>query len=76
MSLSNRQREVATLIAAGLSNRAIAARLGLGRRTVDTHVQHILRKLELQSRVQIGVWVTLHGRRASRAAQGAAARRE
>lgn len=34
--LSDRQREVTSLIAAGMSNRAIASRLGLGRRTVDT----------------------------------------
>jgi non-specific serine/threonine protein kinase len=62
-SLSDRQREVASLIAAGMSNRAIAARLGLGRRTVDTHVRHILRKLGLRSRVQIGVWLVTRSRR-------------
>jgi len=58
-ALSTRQRKVAELIASGLSNPAIAAALGVGRRTVDTHVRHILRKLGLHSRVQIGVWVAL-----------------
>jgi DNA-binding NarL/FixJ family response regulator len=56
--LSDRQRAVAVLVAAGLSNRAIAETLGVGRRTVDTHVRHILRKLGVRSRVQIGVWVS------------------
>lgn len=61
--LSDRQRAVAALIAAGMSNRAIASQLGLGRRTVDTHVRHILRKLGLRSRVQIGVWMVARGPR-------------
>ena len=61
-ALSRRQRQVASLIAAGLSNPAIALRLGLGRRTVDTHVRHILRKLGLRSRVQIGVWMATRDR--------------
>lgn len=63
--LSDRQRAVAVLVAAGLSNRAIAETLGVGRRTVDTHVRHILRKLGARSRVQIGVWVSTHRRHAS-----------
>ena len=66
-TLSGRQREVAALIAAGLSNRAIAERLGLGRRTVDTHVRHILRKLGMRSRIQIGIWVALRDRPAGSA---------
>lgn len=53
-ALSTCQRKVAELIASGLSNPAIAAALGVGRRTIDTHVRHILRKLGLHSRVQIG----------------------
>ncbi len=64
--LSERQQEVASLVAAGMSNRAIAEALGLGRRTVDTHVQHILRKLGVRSRVQIGVWMVSEARHTSR----------
>jgi signal transduction histidine kinase/DNA-binding CsgD family transcriptional regulator len=55
--LSQREREVACLVARGCSNRQIAAELIVSERTVDTHVSHILRKLELTSRAQIAVWV-------------------
>jgi predicted ATPase/DNA-binding CsgD family transcriptional regulator len=50
VALSRREREVASLVARGLSNRAIAERLILGERTVETHVERLLRKLELRSR--------------------------
>jgi non-specific serine/threonine protein kinase len=52
-SLSQREREVAALIAQGLTNRQIAAQLAMSRRTADTHVSHILGKLGLASRAQI-----------------------
>ena len=55
--LSARELEVARLVAAGLSNRAIAADLFVSVATVKTHVSHILSKLGLQSRVQIASWV-------------------
>jgi DNA-binding NarL/FixJ family response regulator len=54
--LSDREWEVAMLVARGLSNRLIAAELILSERTVDTHVSHILRKLALVSRAQIAAW--------------------
>ena len=50
IALSRREREVASLVARGLSNRAIAERLVLGERTVETHVERLLRKLEVRSR--------------------------
>jgi len=56
--LSAREREVAALIAEGLANPAIAARLVLSRRTIEGHVQRILAKLGFRSRSQIAVWVT------------------
>jgi len=59
--LSRREREVAVLIAQGLSNREIAKRLFISERTADTHVQHILNKLGFSSRTQIAAWVTEHG---------------
>ena len=57
-SLSPREREVAGLIAEGLSNRAIADRLGLSERTIEAHVEHILSKLGFRSRARVATWVT------------------
>jgi non-specific serine/threonine protein kinase len=55
--LSRREREVAELVARGLTNREIAARLVVAERTVTTHVEHILHKLDFRSRAQIAAWV-------------------
>ena len=56
--LTPREREVAELVAQGLTNRQIAARLCLSERTAQNHVQHILTKLRLPNRSQIAVWIT------------------
>ena len=53
--LTRREREIAELVASGLSNREIAARLFISKRTVDAHVEHIFGKLEISSRVQLTV---------------------
>jgi DNA-binding NarL/FixJ family response regulator len=55
--LTPREREVAALVARGLSNRRIAQELTLERGTVANHVRHVLLKLALDSRTQLGVWV-------------------
>jgi DNA-binding NarL/FixJ family response regulator len=55
--LSARELEVATLVAAGMTNPAIAAELFVSVATVKTHVSHILTKLRLDSRVQLANWV-------------------
>jgi predicted ATPase/DNA-binding CsgD family transcriptional regulator len=55
--LSDRELEVARLVARGLSNPAIAGELFVSRATVKTHVSHILSKLGLQSRAQIAGWI-------------------
>ena len=54
--LSAHEREVAGLVARGLMNREIAAELTIAERTVETHVAHILGKLGLKSRAQVGAW--------------------
>jgi predicted ATPase/DNA-binding CsgD family transcriptional regulator len=53
--LTKREREIAELVASGLSNRQIATRLFISKRTVDAHVEHIFSKLEISSRVQLTV---------------------
>ncbi len=55
--LTRREREIADLVASGLSNRDIAANLVISRRTAEGHVDHILGKLGFTSRVQIAAWV-------------------
>ena len=54
--LSAREREVLTHIACGDSNKVIARKLDIAETTVKIHVQHILRKLQLSSRVQAAVY--------------------
>jgi DNA-binding NarL/FixJ family response regulator len=51
--LTSREQQVAALVAEGLSNREIAGRLVVSRRTVDAHVEHIFAKLGISSRVQL-----------------------
>jgi DNA-binding CsgD family transcriptional regulator len=54
--LSRRQRQVAALVADGLSNREIAKRLFISDRTAEGHIQEILNKLAFTSRSQIAAW--------------------
>jgi DNA-binding CsgD family transcriptional regulator len=58
--LTRRELEVATLIGRGLTNRAIASELVISQRTVHGHVERILAKLNLSSRVQVAAWVVRH----------------
>ncbi|MCX5533685.1 LuxR C-terminal-related transcriptional regulator [Streptomyces sp. NBC_00006] len=52
-ALTPREREVASLVADGLTNREIAERLVISKRTADAHVEHILTKLGVGTRTQI-----------------------
>jgi predicted ATPase/DNA-binding CsgD family transcriptional regulator len=55
--LTRREREVAALVARGLTNRQIASELAISEHTVATHVGKIMRKLGLSSRSQLAAWV-------------------
>lgn len=55
--LSNRECQVAALVADGLCNREIAQRLVIAKRTADAHVEHILAKLSFSARTQVAAWV-------------------
>ncbi|MHB8496238.1 MAG: response regulator [Casimicrobiaceae bacterium] len=57
-SLSPREREILQHIARGASNKEIARALAIAETTVKIHVQHILRKLDLNSRVQAAIYAT------------------
>jgi predicted ATPase/DNA-binding CsgD family transcriptional regulator len=59
--LSPREREVAILVAQGLSNRDIAERLVVSERTAENHVQRVLNRLGLRSRAQVAFWAVQHG---------------
>jgi non-specific serine/threonine protein kinase len=56
--LTKRETDVAELVARGLTNKEIASRLSVSPRTVEVHIDHILRKLDFNSRVQIGIWIS------------------
>jgi trimeric autotransporter adhesin len=55
--LTARQREIAELVAAGLTNREIAKRLFISERTADGHLEQIRNKLGVSSRAQIAAWL-------------------
>lgn len=55
--LTRREREVAALVARGLSNKEIAAKLVLSPRTIEGHVEHVLQKLCLTKRTQVAAVV-------------------
>jgi DNA-binding CsgD family transcriptional regulator len=59
--LSRREREVAVLVARGLTNREIARTLVVSERTAENHVQHILAKLGFGTRAQIAAWAVSGG---------------
>ncbi len=60
-TLSAREREILLLVAHGDSNKLIARQLDIAETTVKVHVQGILRKLQLSSRVQAAVYAAAHG---------------
>ncbi|WP_234027898.1 ATP-binding protein [Pseudonocardia dioxanivorans] len=59
--LTRREREIAALVATGMTNREIAGRLQLSVRTVEVHVDHALTKLGLRTRTQLAAWLHQDG---------------
>jgi pimeloyl-ACP methyl ester carboxylesterase/DNA-binding CsgD family transcriptional regulator len=55
-SLTSRQREVAALVAQGLTNREIAARLVITERSAESHIERICQRMGFRSRSQIAAW--------------------
>jgi DNA-binding NarL/FixJ family response regulator len=60
--LGPREAGVARLVAEGLSNKEIGARLFISERTVESHVRNILNKLGFNSRAQIAGWMATSDR--------------
>lgn len=52
IELTNREKQILQLVAEGLSNQQIAEKLYVSRHTVDSHIKHIYRKLEVTKRMQ------------------------
>lgn len=54
--LTQRERDVIQLVPRGLNNQDIADKLGIGLKTVKTHISNVLEKLALENRVQIAIY--------------------
>jgi DNA-binding NarL/FixJ family response regulator len=61
VELTDREREILRLVAAGMANKEIASELVISERTARTHVSNILRKLGLASRTQAALWAVREG---------------
>jgi DNA-binding NarL/FixJ family response regulator len=60
-ALTEREREILRMVAAGKANKQIAEELVISERTARTHVSNILRKLDLASRTQAALWAVREG---------------
>jgi predicted ATPase/DNA-binding CsgD family transcriptional regulator len=59
--LSRREREVAAMVAMGMTNKEIAQRLFIAERTAEGHVERIRNKLGVRSRTEVATWAITHG---------------
>ena len=59
--LTERELDVVRLVALGMSNGEIAADLFISRKTVSTHVSHVLTKLGMSSRIEVADWAIREG---------------
>ena len=62
VSLSDRELQIIDLVAAGLTNQEIAAKLEISKRTVDNHISNILTKTETSNRVALVRWALHWGK--------------
>jgi DNA-binding NarL/FixJ family response regulator len=60
--LSEREREVLALVAAGLPNKLISRRLGISEKTVKAHLTSVFRTIGVTDRTQAALWAARHGR--------------
>ncbi|MFD3442473.1 ATP-binding protein [Streptomyces sp. NPDC058685] len=60
LPLTDREREIARLVAVGLTNRELAQRIHVSQRTVESHLENIRARLDLRSRAQLAAWATRH----------------
>ncbi|MBS6033795.1 MULTISPECIES: two-component system response regulator NarL [Pantoea] len=61
--LTRRERDILQLISAGMTNKAIARKLGISESTVKVHVKYLLKKMNLKSRLEAAVWALQSGQR-------------
>ena len=61
IKLTRRERDVALMVARGMSNRQIASELVLAERTVEGHVENLRSKLGFHSRASVAAWVAANG---------------
>jgi non-specific serine/threonine protein kinase len=59
--LTRREREIAALVATGMTNREIAGKLYLSVRTVEVHVDHARTKIGVRTRTELAAWMHTHG---------------
>ena len=60
-ALSDREREVLTLLAQGMANKEIARQLGISEKTVKAHLTSVFRQLGVTDRTQAALWARQHG---------------
>jgi len=61
--LTRRERDIAVMVARGMSSRQIASALVLAERTVEGHVENLRNKLGVHSRASVAAWVAANGLR-------------
>ena len=58
--LTPRERQVATLVASGRTNRQIGRVLGISEKTAEVHLHHVMSKLDVHSRAEVAAWAVTH----------------
>jgi DNA-binding CsgD family transcriptional regulator len=58
--LTPRERQVATLVATGRTNRQIGRVLGISEKTAEVHLHHVMSKLDVRNRAEVAAWAVAH----------------